>query len=288
MKANETFDDAAMSDKDLEELLRLELDREDPALTLRVLESLSRRQPEKSGEAETAWQRFETRYLPLEAPLHSGEAEYPVKKRKRIWLRTVSLAAALALAVGLLAVQAGGSDPVTRFARWTTERFTFGQTDLLPVEEKESETANPPQNLLSESSEPISYDSLEDAVEELGLEGHLIPAWLPEGYALESAEVRHMAGFSAMYVYYTIPGEESFIRFRYCRDHPGSSGGVSIHEKDDTPVEVYERDGTLYYFLSNEGFESVTWMLDDITECSIGGELPREDLRKIVDSMYDM
>lgn len=288
MKANETFDDAAMSDKDLEELLRLELDREDPALTLRVLESLSRRQPEKSGEAETAWQRFETRYLPLEAPLYSGEAEYPVKKRKRIWLRTVSLAAALALAVGLLAVQAGGSDPVTRFARWTTERFTFGQTDLLPVEEKESETANPPQNLLSESSEPISYDSLEDAVEELGLEGHLIPAWLPEGYALESAEVRHMAGFSAMYVYYTIPGEESFIRFRYCRDHPGSSGGVSIHEKDDTPVEVYERDGTLYYFLSNEGFESVTWMLDDITECSIGGELPREDLRKIVDSMYDM
>jgi len=227
-------------------------------------------------------------YLPLEAPLYSGEAEYPVKKRKRIWLRAVSLAAALALAVGLLAVQAGGSDPVTRFARWTTERFTFGQTDLLPVEEKESETANPPQNLLSESSEPISYDSLEDAVEELGLEGHLIPAWLPEGYALESAEVRHMAGFSAMYVYYTIPGEESFIRFRYCRDHPGSSGGVSIHEKDDTPVEVYERDGTLYYFLSNEGFESVTWMLDDITECSIGGELPREDLRKIVDSMYDM
>lgn len=288
MKANETFDDAAMSDKDLEELLRLELDRKDPALTLRVLESLSRRQPEKSGEAEAAWQRFETRYLPLEAPLYSGEAEYPVKKRKRIWLRTVSLAAALALAVGLLAVQAGGSDPVTRFARWTTERFTFGQTDLLPVEEKESETANPPQNLLSESSEPISYDSLEDAVEELGLEGHLIPAWLPEGYALESAEVRHMAGFSAMYVYYTIPGEESFIRFRYCRDHPGSSGGVSIHEKDDTPVEVYERDGTLYYFLSNEGFESVTWMLDDITECSIGGELPREDLRKIVDSMYDM
>ena len=163
MKANETFDDAAMSDKDLEELLRLELDREDPALTLRVLESLSRRQPEKSGEAEAAWQRFETRYLPLEAPLYSGEAEYPVKKRKRIWLRTVSLAAALALAVGLLAVQAGGSDPVTRFARWTTERFTFGQTDLLPVEEKESETANPPQNLLSESSEPISYDSLEDA-----------------------------------------------------------------------------------------------------------------------------
>ena len=89
-----------------------------------------------------------------------------------------------------------------------------------------------------------------------------------------------------MYAYYTIPGEEPFIRFRYCRNHPGSSG-VSIHEKDNTPVEVYERDGTLYYFLSNEGFESVTWMLDDVTECSIGGELPREDLRKIVDSLYD-
>ena len=38
MKANEVFDDVAMSDKDLEELLRLELEREDPALTLQVLE----------------------------------------------------------------------------------------------------------------------------------------------------------------------------------------------------------------------------------------------------------
>ena len=54
MKANEVFDDAAMSDKDLEELLRLELEREDPALTLQVLESLSCRQPEKPGEAEAA------------------------------------------------------------------------------------------------------------------------------------------------------------------------------------------------------------------------------------------
>ena len=286
MKANEVFDDAAMSDKDLEELLRLELEREDPALTLQVLESLSRRQPEKPGEAEAAWQRFETHYLPLEAPLYSGEAEYPAKKRKRIWLRVISLAAVLALAAGLLVVQAGGSDPVTRFARWTTDRFTFGQTDLLPAEEKESEAATPPQNLLSENSEPILCDSLEGAVEELGLEGPLAPTWLPEGYVLESAEVRHLAGFSIMYVYYTIPGEEPFIRLRYCRNHPGSSG-VSIHEKDNTPVEVYERDGTLYYFLSNEGFESVTWMLDDVTECSIGGELPREDLRKIVDSLYD-
>ena len=287
MKANEVFDDAAMSDKDLEALLRLELEREDPALTLQVLESLSRRQPEKPGEAEAAWQRFETHYLPLEAPLYSGESERPAKKRKRIWLRAASLAAVLALAAGLLVVQAGGSDPVTRFARWTTDRFTFGQTDLLPAEEKESETATPPQNLLSESSEPILCDSLEAAVAELGLEGHLIPAWLPEGYVLESAEVRHLAGFSTMYAYYTIPGEEPFIRFRYCRDHPGSSGGASIHEKDDTPVEVYERDGMLYYFLSNEGFESVTWMLDDMTECSIGGGLSREDLRKIVDSLYD-
>ena len=102
MKANEVFDDVAMSDKDLEELLRLELEREDPALTLQVLESLSRRQPEKPGEAEAAWQRFETHYLPLEAPLYSGEAEYPAKKRKRIWLRVISLAAVLALAAGLL------------------------------------------------------------------------------------------------------------------------------------------------------------------------------------------
>lgn len=286
MSANETFDDTAMSDKDLEALLRLELEREDPTLTLQVLESLSRRQPEKPGEAEAAWARFETHYLPLEESLYGDGAERPAKKRRRFWLRAASLAAAVSMSVWLLAVQVGGSDPATRFARWTTDRFTFGQTNLLPEAEKEPEEGNPPQNFSTESSDPILCDSLEEAVTELGLEGDLIPNWLPEGYALESAEVRHLAGSSAMYAYYTA-SKEQFIRFRYCRDHPDSSGGVSIHEKDDTPVETYERDGVLYYFLSNEGYESVTWMLDDLTECSIGGGLPREELRKIVDSLYE-
>ena len=68
---------------------------------------------------------------------------------------------------------------------------------------------------------------------------------------------------------------------------PAGSGGSSIHEKDDTPVVVYEKEGTAYYFLSNNGFESVTWKPDELTECTIGGEVPREDLQRIVDSLYE-
>ena len=50
---------------------------------------------------------------------------------------------------------------------------------------------------------------------------------------------------------------------------------------------VYEKEGTAYYFLSNNGFESVTWKPDELTECTIGGEVPREDLQRIVDSLYE-
>ena len=262
---------------------------QDPHLALRVLEVLSRRRREDPRETAAAWQRFEKHYLPAaDSVLYTEEAEAPpARKKRRLWPRAVSLAAVLALAVGLLAVQAGGSNLVTSFARWTTERFTFGQSNLLLKEEKAAETAPSPALMAAEKTDTVYCDSLAAAVEELGLEGPLVPSWLPEGYALDSAEVRRMSGFSILHVYYTAQDGETFLRFQYRRDNPAGSGGSSIHEKDDTPVVVYEKEGTAYYFLSNNGFESVTWKPDELTECTIGGEVPREDLQRIVDSLYE-
>lgn len=288
MVARCDFDPETMSREELEELLRLELDEQDPDLALRALEALARCQPEDRKETEAAWRRFETHYLPAAGSvLCAEEAEMPPVRKKRPWLRAASLAATVALAAGMLAVQAGGSNPVTSFARWTTERFTFGQSNLLIKEEKEAETAPPTTVVVTKNSEPVRCDSLAAAVEELGLEGPLVPTWLPEGYVLDSAEVRHMSGSSVLHVYYTAPDGETFLRFQYHRDNPASSGGSSIHEKDDTPVVAYEREGTTYYFLSNNGFESVTWKPDQLTECTISGEVPREDLQRIVDSLYE-
>ena len=57
--------------------------------------------------------------------------------------------------------------------------------------------------------------------------------------------------------------------------------------KDETPVELYEREGTTYYFVTNGDYRSVNWKSDELTECRISGYLSQDELRQMVDSMYE-
>lgn len=285
---------SALSTEELESLLRVELEKDDPAAALQILDVLAQREPEDQEAAEAAWQTFQTDYLPTadERSLYEEEPLAQVR-RKRPLARTAAVAAVVAAAVGMLATQAGGANPLTAFARWTTERFSFSQTNLIeekalydaPGRESVPAAANASVEMLEPEEE--TYETFQAAVDGMGLQGALVPTWLPEGYVLESAEIKRLMSNSLLQIYYTAADGEPFIRFRYSRFEGTEGGAAVVHEKDDTPVEVYERDGISYYFLSNGEFQSVTWMLDDVTECTIGGKVSQEELRKIVDSMYE-
>ena len=285
---------SALSTEELESLLRVELEKDDPAAALQILDVLAQREPEDQEAAEAAWQTFQTDYLPTadERSLYEEEPLAQVR-RKRPLARTAAVAAVVAAAVEMLATQAGGANPLTAFARWTTERFSFSQTNLIeekalydaPGRESVPAAANASVEMLEPEEE--TYETFQAAVDGMGLQGALVPTWLPEGYVLESAEIKRLMSNSLLQIYYTAADGEPFIRFRYSRFEGTEGGAAVVHEKDDTPVEVYERDGISYYFLSNGEFQSVTWMLDDVTECTIGGKVSQEELRKIVDSMYE-
>ena len=285
---------SALSTEELESLLRVELEKDDPAAALQILDVLAQREPEDQEAAEAAWQTFQTDYLPTadERSLYEEEPLAQVR-RKRPLARTAAVAAVVAAAVGMLATQAGGANPLTAFARWTTERFSFSQTNLIeekalydaPGRESVPAAANASVEMLEPEEE--TYETFQAAVDGMGLQGALVPTWLPEGYVLESAEIKRLMSNSLLQIYYTAADGEPFIRFRFSRFVGTVGGAAVVHEKDDTPVEVYERDGISYYFLSNGEFQSVTWMLDDVTECTIGGKVSQEELRKIVDSMYE-
>ena len=83
MTVRENLAPEEMSSEELEELLRLELGQQDPALALRVLEVLSRRRREDPRETAAAWQRFEKHYLPAaDSVLYTEEAEAPPARKK--------------------------------------------------------------------------------------------------------------------------------------------------------------------------------------------------------------
>ena len=295
MKENHIIEWPARSSEELEALLRQELEQDDPAAAQAILEELARRTPEDAGEAEKAWRVFQTHYLPIEG----GESIYAEERKGRtfrLW-RTVSAAAIAAMLACVLIVQAGGTNAlVGTVARWTTEQFSFGdnltdhdheeallaesgggdtvsQTEASP-ETGEVDTLTPPRT---------QYLSFEAALEDFGLP-ELLPSYIPEGYSFYQAERVNLVSWEDLSVLYT-NGEEQFLQFSYSRTAPDAVVS-SIVEKDDTPVELYERDGVTYYFVSNLGYESVNWKTDELTECRVGGFVSREELKAVIDSMY--
>ncbi|WP_455582701.1 DUF4367 domain-containing protein [Dysosmobacter sp.] len=281
-----------LTTEQLEELLRLEMQTQDPAPALRILKILSMRQPENQDQTAQAWETFRRFYQPgaKEGSLYEPPEEPPRpagKKRRRL-SRFLPTAALVALAGGVLIVQAGGTNPLGTFARWTSEQFTFGST-ILAAHPQEPEEAAPQETESSPEEEKgvsaLEYETLAEAAAAFGLEGPYVPSWLPEEYALENVQIRNLEGMALLSAYYAGEGDHCLI-VHYDRRRSGSEG-TSIHEKDDTPVEIYERDGVSYYFLSNLDFQSVTWMPEETLECSIGGTVSQETLRKIVDSMYE-
>lgn len=295
MKENHIIEWPARSSEELEVLLRQELEQDDPAAAQAILEELARRTPEDAGEAEKAWRVFQTHYLPIEG----GESIYAEERKGRtfrLW-RTVSAAAIAAMLACVLIVQAGGTNAlVGTVARWTTEQFSFGdnltdhdheeallaesgggdtvsQTEASP-ETGEVDTLTPPRT---------QYLSFEAALEDFGLP-ELLPSYIPEGYSFYQAERVDLVSWEDLSVLYT-NGEEQFLQFSYSRTAPDAVVS-SIVEKDDTPVELYERDGVTYYFVSNLGYESVNWKTDELTECRVGGFVSREELKAVIDSMY--
>ena len=295
MKENHIIEWLARSSEELEALLRQELEQDDHAAAQAILEELARRTPEDAGEAEKAWRVFQTHYLPIEG----GESIYAEERKGgafRLW-RTVSAAAIAAMLACVLIVQAGGTNAlVGTVARWTTEQFSFGDNltdhdheEALLAESGGGDTApraeaSPETGEVDTLTPPRKqYLSFEAALEDFGLP-ELLPSYIPEGYSFYQAERVDLVSWEDLSVLYT-NGEEQFLQFSYSRTAPDAVVS-SIVEKDDTPVELYERDGVTYYFVSNLGYESVNWKTDELTECRVGGFVSREELKAVIDSMY--
>ena len=312
MKREKITDHTLLSGDELEALLREEVD---DAAVQAILDELARRQPMSGDAIDQAWKAFTTHYLPIQGA-DSIYSDEPLEKAPKVrpfrLRRTAGAAVVAAAAVCMLVVQAGGTKGLATMARWTVDSFSFsdtlvfGERSLLPEAgsadaAKAASSAAPGaagEEKLAAASleggdvyfvedgelETVSYDSFSGAVKAFGGET-LLPSAIPAGYAFESAEITNSYGWKDLQVCYT-NGDGRLLRFDYTRISPGTVMSTVV-EKDDTPVEVYEREGTTYYFVTNLAYESVNWKSDEWTECRISGYISRETLRDMIDSMYE-
>ena len=291
-----------LSGDELDALLRAELESSDPAAALALLEELERREPEDSAATEAAWNTFNKHYLPMEGDTSLYEAE-PHRPKVIPLIRRFSAAAVAAMLTCVLIVQAGGTNVLGTMARWTTDKFSFGdnlifeEPSLLPEagsQDAASSAASSPAPGDGEDVAPVEmetilpevtvYATLAEGLAAMDLKA-LTPTAIPEGYALESVEVQDLevwADLSAQY--FNAAGD--LLRFS-CSCYGEGSVFSTVVPKDEEEVEVYDFHGTTYYFLSNGCYESVNWMEDELTECSISGPVTREELKAMVNSMHE-
>ena len=127
-------------------------------------------------------------------------------------------------------------------------------------------------------------ESFRRALAEHGLPEELTPTWFPDGF--QSGEPEFLENAMGITVHLPVTNEKDG-RFCYVsvdRYYDPASIGERIYEKDDTPVEQYTRDGRTFYILSNINRHTGTWSEDDIV-MTIGGQLTRDELKSIIDSI---
>lgn len=222
----------------------------------------------------------------IEDTSSAAQEEIPSKRpvrSRRIW-RTALTAAALAVCIlgCLVAAQAAGVDVFGAMARWTESTFSLGTVRSQGAKEVPSEGSALVQVITP--AEELEYSSLQEVLDANEVTEVIAPTWLPEEHALDLVDVTHLADPELLLVYaeYTDGTDTLQISIMSYTDEP--SGQI---EKNDKSPETFEIGGITFYLIENTKNYTVAWCTDHY-ECYICGALnQKENLKKMVYSMFD-
>lgn len=195
------------------------------------------------------------------------EDETQQKKPRRRFGRMARIAIiAAALAGFVITAQGAGFSIFNAFVEWTSDKLHYITG---------SET-NP-----DEAPEPV-YMSLQEALDEYGVEEELSPQAFPENSELVEVTVRRMQGLPIFTAKYDVSGEELFMSIRQVE--------IDLQpevEKNDSE-EVYKHTvaGIEHQITADVKQTKAVWR-NGVWECKIKGTLDRETLIAMIDSIYD-
>ena len=206
---------------------------------------------------------------PAGPDFHSSTKKIP---RKMTLRKLLPIAAIFVLIVCLMTPMAYGRNIFQEIGRWTAEIFQLeDNTDNYAV------IRNRP---LAEG-ESKEYATPQEMLEDFGLDAKLVPAWVPE--RLGEPSVRAKNGRQGMGFFIDCETENEFLSV-YFAEMPSKE--LSITEKDYQDARAKKIDGIKHYVIIDKDITKIVWENGEL-ECHITGDLPREEMEQVLDSIYE-
>ena len=246
----------------------------------RLLEDIERADPLiPEFDVERSLADFHSKYdcsMPEPATTPPGPkepaAELPAsKKSKRARFYRPAARTAIIAAV-LVCFVIGGHAGVTEMisAWWSSSQFSFtgssGST---------SQNTLPPEDV-------VQYASLQEALDAYGVTEPLAPSELPEDTTMIKLLLPEEDKPPAFKASFSTPKGTFYILIRKTEDQ-----SFYETEKNFEDAKPYVVGGIEHNLINDLGYEKAVW-LNDNWECSISGELSRDELIAMIDSIYDV
>ena len=128
--------------------------------------------------------------------------------------------------------------------------------------------------------DPSAYHSLEEALEAYDMEPNQIPKRIPSDYQLSSVDVLDTGDLIQCSA--SFEAERGELLIRATKFPEGWNGRT---ERNDSG-EKYERNGIIYYLVTNQKLLKAGWEYKDISYV-ISGQVTEQELKDMIDSIAE-
>ena len=256
------------------------LDEETRLYVMQVLALREKEQGTEIPDAEAALEEFKREYLPMAdeaVSIYDEEDEIKdnvieLKQKKKLRRPAIRILAAVIAVVllGTVTASATNFDLWSRFVNWTKQAFGFSEQVQFDEEEFVAEQLN-----------EMAEDMNEHGITPYGL----LPSYMPEGYVAEEGQTQCLEIDNMLIFIVPLTKGDSTIMVKYTIYTDGNMDSSAVYSKDDGEPEEYKIGTFTHYIMTNAGKYFTVWR-DENMECGIAGVDTRDELIKIIDSIY--
>lgn len=159
--------------------------------------------------------------------------------------------------------------------QWSEETFHLGGN----TEDVEGSHNNIEQGIIAGEI----YNNMDEALKKVE-DKPMIPKKIPKGFSFEYAEKISVSNFTMLIFHYINEDREIIVELSIYDNN--STPRNSLLEKDDTPVEIYKKNGVDHYIMKNNDKIQVIWNYFN-TIYAISGDITVEETELMIDSIYE-
>ena len=193
------------------------------------------------------------------------------KRSRRLFPKLIAVAAVVALIFSMMTLQASGFNFFQLFSRWTSEIFQLNVQDAQAIIHN---------NPLEEGEERV-YDTPQEMLDELGITAPIVPNEVPERFGEPSVRVVNVVHGVRIYIDYK--AEDEYLNILYQQIDLANLADV---EKDYKGATSRVINGIKHHFISDQHTEKAIWQNGEL-KCQITGNITLEEMKAIVDSIYE-